>query len=192
MLVPFRGLRHLEGTQLVVLVRNLWDITWLGPPRSGKSTTLSAGACAVQFTSTYSSPERSNTCDQRKVDVWAAGCILYELCTGRPLIATRTGTAMYALMARIICDPDWQPPRLPRRDACWQPLLDAALQKDPAERPLPAELLTFDIFACGPFAPNPYVHTRNDVDCACCFQHPVWSRCRFRFSTNPGQPKRGR
>lgn len=111
--------------------------------------------CCMQFTSSYSPPERSNACDQRKVDVWAAGCILYELCTGAPLIAARTGTAMYAVMAQIICDPDWRPPRLPRRCACWQPLLDAALQKDPGARPLPAELLTFDIFACATPAPSP-------------------------------------
>eukprot|EP00892_Ulva_mutabilis_P006173 jgi/Ulvmu1/3928/UM018_0151.1 len=99
------------------------------------------------FTSSYSPPERSNACDQRKVDVWAAGCILYELCTGGPLISARTGTAMYALMAQIICDPDWRPPRLPRRSACWQPLLDAALQKDPDMRPLPTDLMTLEIFA---------------------------------------------
>ena len=101
----------------------------------------------VQFTCTYSSPERSNSCDQRKVDVWAAGCILYEVCTGKPFIKARTDRERFAAMAQFY-DPSWQPPKLPRPMACWQPLLDAMMHRDPAKRPLPMDLLAFDIFAC--------------------------------------------
>jgi serine/threonine protein kinase len=103
----------------------------------------------LQFTSTYSSPERSNACDQRKVDVWAAGCILHELCTGRPFIQARNERERFVLMAQFY-DADWAPPRLPRSMACWQPLLNAMMARDAASRPLPVDLLAFDIFACAP------------------------------------------
>ena len=108
---------------------------------------LIATKWVLQFTCSYSSPERSNACDQRKVDVWAAGCILYELCTGHPFIEARTERDRFVLMAQFY-DPDWQPPQLPRSMQCWQPLLSATMHKDPAQRPLPVDLLAFDIFAC--------------------------------------------
>jgi serine/threonine protein kinase len=101
----------------------------------------------MQFTSTYSSPERSNHCDQRKVDVWAAGCILYELCTGKPYIQAKTERERFVAMAQFF-DPAWRPPKLPKHLMCWQSLLNAMMAKDPADRALPAELLAFDIFAC--------------------------------------------
>eukprot|EP00892_Ulva_mutabilis_P009314 jgi/Ulvmu1/6755/UM030_0090.1 len=72
------------------------------------------------FTSTYSWPERSNNCDQRKVDVWAAGCILYELCTGKPFIKASTERERFVMMAQFY-DPNWQPPKLPTLMSCWQP-----------------------------------------------------------------------
>ena len=37
---------------------------------------------AVQGTDAYNAPERSNRSDLRKADVWALGCVLYELFTG--------------------------------------------------------------------------------------------------------------
>ena len=99
------------------------------------------------MTPLYSPPERCNTCDQRKVDVWAAGCILYELCTGHHFIQARSERDRFIARAALQ-DPAWQPPQLPRPMACWQPLLDGMLAQDPASRLLPAELLGFDIFAC--------------------------------------------
>lgn len=81
--------------------------------------------------------------------MWAAGCILYELCTGAPFIQARTERERFVVMAQFY-DADWQPPRLPRPMSCWQPLLDAMMAKDPDQRPLPAELLAFDVFACAP------------------------------------------
>jgi serine/threonine protein kinase len=102
----------------------------------------------LQFTSTYSSPERSNSADQRKVDVWAAGCILYELCVGAPLVRSRGAAAnVFVAMAQFL-DPDWRPPRLPLSMRCWQGLLDAMLNTDAAARPLPYQLMDTDIFAC--------------------------------------------
>ena len=101
----------------------------------------------VQFTCAYSSPERSNACDQRKVDVWAAGCILFELCTGTPFIQARTERERFVVMAQFY-DAEWRPPRLPKPMSCWQPLLDAMMAKDPEQRLLPADLLRFDVFAC--------------------------------------------
>jgi serine/threonine protein kinase len=101
----------------------------------------------MQFTSTYSSPERSNACDQRKVDVWAAGCILYELCAGKPFIQAKTQRECFVAMAQFF-DASWHPPKLSRQMMCWQPLLNAMMAKDPEDRPLPADLLAFDIFSC--------------------------------------------
>jgi serine/threonine protein kinase len=103
----------------------------------------------MQFTSTYSSPERSNNADQRKVDVWAAGCILHELCTGTCFMRPRRGASIYTLMAELH-DPNWSAPEnaLPQCMACWRPLLTAMLCRDPAQRPLPRELLQFDVLRC--------------------------------------------
>ena len=100
----------------------------------------------VQFTSTYSSPERSNNADQRKVDVWAAGCILYELCTGMSFMRPQRGGSIYALIAQL-SDPNWTPPDncLPLCMACWHPMLNAMLCRDAAQRPLPRDLLRFDV-----------------------------------------------
>lgn len=101
----------------------------------------------MQFTCLYSCPERSNTADQRKVDVWAIGCILYELCTGKHLLEPKSGQNVFGLMCELY-SPDWVPPRLPGCMKQLQPLLDAMLCRDPAKRPTPAELLKFDILRC--------------------------------------------
>lgn len=103
----------------------------------------------MQFTSTYSSPERSNNADQRKVDVWAAGCILHELCTGRSFMRPQHGGSIYALIAQL-SDPSWKLPDLPRCMSCWTPMLNAMLCPDPALRPLPRDLLRFDVLKYGP------------------------------------------
>lgn len=104
----------------------------------------------VQFTCAYSSPERSNNADQRKVDVWAAGCILYELCTGVPLIQPKRGQNIFSLMFQLQ-DPDWTTPKLPKCMERCQPLLDAMLCHDSAQRPLPNDLLSFDVLKCASF-----------------------------------------
>lgn len=106
----------------------------------------------MQFTSTYSSPERSNGADQRKVDVWAAGCILYELCTGMSFMRPQRGGSIYTLMAQLQ-DPNWSAPEdcLPRCMSCWRPMMNAMLCRDPAQRPLPRELLAFDVLKCASF-----------------------------------------
>jgi Protein kinase domain len=142
---------------------------------------------AVQFTSTYSSPERSNSADQRKVDVWAAGCILYELCVGMPFIRARSGLPMYALMAQLY-DPAWTPPQLPRCMSCWQELLNAMLCRDADRRPLPAELLLSDVLACAPrlrFCCRAAAHSAPRLPHRCpegvCSSEACWCHIRMLF-----------
>ena len=99
----------------------------------------------LQLTTQYSSPERSKTADQRKVDVWSAGCILYELCTGAPLMTPKGCENIHGLMVQMH-DENWTTPQLPKSMQGFQALLDAMLCRDPQQRLLPVELLKLDIF----------------------------------------------
>ena len=83
-------------------------------------------------TATYMSPEqaRGKPVDKR-TDLWAFGCVLYEMLTGRPAF---TGETISDTIARILeRDPDWQalpaatPPSVTR-------LLQRCLSKDPKRR----------------------------------------------------------
>lgn len=98
----------------------------------------------VQLTTEYSSPERSKTADQRKVDVWSAGCILHELCTGVPLMRPKSFQNIHGLMAQLH-DINWTTPKLPQSMRRFQLLMDAMLCRDPEQRLLPVELLRFDV-----------------------------------------------
>jgi eukaryotic-like serine/threonine-protein kinase len=90
------------------------------------------GAGVVLGTFAYMSPEqwRGKPIDKR-ADIWAFGCVLFELLAGRPAFARETATDIAA--AIIEREPDWTalPPALRPRIA-W--LLRRCLDKDPKRR----------------------------------------------------------
>ena len=65
-------------------------------------------------TAAYMSPEQARGAHvDRRTDVWALGCVIYEMLTGRPAFAGATLSDTVAAVLRG--EPDWQAP--PRRDA---------------------------------------------------------------------------
>jgi serine/threonine-protein kinase len=105
-------------------------------PRSSLSPTVtSAGtlAGAILGTAAYMSPEqaRGKPVD-RRADVWAFGCVLYEALSGA---APFTGETISDTIARILeREPEWDrlPPGTPET---MRRLLRRCLTKDPARRP---------------------------------------------------------
>lgn len=84
-------------------------------------------------------------------DVWALGCLLFELCTGRPLFCAPPGcatasSAQAAVRQQVL---DFaQPPQLPQSySADLTTVLAALLRAKPAERPSAAELLVMPAVA---------------------------------------------
>ena len=74
------------------------------------SPTLSATATmqgVILGTAAYMSPEqaRGKTCDKR-ADIWAFGCVLYELLTGKPAFHGETVTEILAAVLKE--EPDWR------------------------------------------------------------------------------------
>src|SRR5579863_9324371 len=74
------------------------------------SPTLSAAATmqgTILGTAAYMSPEqaRGKACDKR-TDIWAFGCVLYELLAGKPAFQGETTTEILAAVLRG--EPDWQ------------------------------------------------------------------------------------
>jgi Tol biopolymer transport system component len=99
------------------------------------SPTLSAAATMqgmILGTAAYMSPEqaRGKSVDKR-TDIWAFGCVLYELLTGKQAFQGETTTEILAAVLRG--EPDWQavPPAVP---ANVRDLLRRCLQKDKALR----------------------------------------------------------
>src|SRR2546423_873925 len=83
-------------------------------------------------TAAYMSPEqaRGRPVD-RRTDVFAFGCVLYEMLTGRPVFE---GEDLTEILGRVVTlEPDW--PRLPANTPSQiQRLLRRALRKDPRQR----------------------------------------------------------
>ena len=83
-------------------------------------------------TAPYMSPEqaRGQTVD-RRTDIWAFGCVLYEMLAGSAVFGGHTATDTIA--AVLDRDPDWSrlPPTVPESIHA---LLRRCLEKDPAER----------------------------------------------------------
>jgi Tol biopolymer transport system component len=98
----------------------------------GKTSTAMTEVGSVLGTAPYMSPEqaRGNAVDKR-ADIWAFGCVLYEMLTGRPAFLGDDATST---LARVLeRDPDMQ--RLPRElPAAVRRTLELCLQKDPAQR----------------------------------------------------------
>ena len=98
------------------------------PTRTGEMT--SAGV--ILGTAAYMSPEqaRGKPVDKR-ADIWAFGCVLYEMLTGNQVFSGETATDI--LGAIVHKDPDWEalPEGTPR--GIWR-LLRRSLERDPHER----------------------------------------------------------
>ncbi len=98
------------------------------PTRTDQMT----GAGMILGTAGYMSPEqaRGQVVDKR-TDIWAFGCVLYEVLTGKQVF--RGDTVTDILAAIVHKDPDWEalPEGTPRAS---QRLLRRCLDKDPHER----------------------------------------------------------
>ena len=96
------------------------------PTRTGTAVGVIMG------TAGYMSPEqaRGQTVDKR-TDIWAFGCVLYEMLTGKQVFGGETATDI--LGAIVHKDPDWEalPEGTPR---AIQRLLRRCLERDPYER----------------------------------------------------------
>lgn len=87
---------------------------------------------AILGTAAYMSPEqaRSRSVDKR-TDIWAFGCVLYECLTGKPVLLGETVTDTLALILKG--EPDWT--KLPSNTPTMiRILLRRCLQKDPRRR----------------------------------------------------------
>ena len=89
------------------------------------------GQGVILGTAAYMSPEQAKgrAADTRS-DVWAFGCVVYEMLTGRRPFA---GEDMSATLASVLRDePDWQ--ALPPAARPLASVLRRLLEKDPARR----------------------------------------------------------
>jgi Tol biopolymer transport system component len=83
-------------------------------------------------TAAYMSPEQAKAKSvDRRADIWAFGCVLYEMLTGKQAFPGESVTE--SLAAVIMKDPDWSllPAKTPMRVRV---LLQRCLQKDPKQR----------------------------------------------------------
>ncbi|HYM13018.1 MAG TPA: protein kinase [Bryobacterales bacterium] len=101
-------------------------------PAQSPTVSLATQAGVILGTAAYMSPEqaRGRTID-RRTDIWAFGCVLYEMLSGRQAFR---GTNVAEIIAAVMRgEPDWSalpaatPPHLRR-------LLERCLQKDSTER----------------------------------------------------------
>ena len=102
-----------------------------------KSAAQSPGAADVRSTgvilgtAAYMSPEQARgKAVDRRADIWAFGCVLYEMLAGRPPFAG--DDTSLTLVAVLTSEPEW--PALPPLPAPVARCLRQCLQKDPRER----------------------------------------------------------
>jgi len=101
----------------------------------GNSPTLSMAATmqgVILGTAAYMSPEQAKgKAVDKRTDIWAFGCVLYELLTGKQTFHGEDVTDILAAVVRA--EPDWSllPPSTPRKI---RDLLRRCLQKDKALR----------------------------------------------------------
>jgi serine/threonine protein kinase len=84
----------------------------------------------------------------RKADVWALGCVLFELFSGGQRLFTWQTEQQKFMQLASLYSADWAPPQLPANVAGWQEVVDAMLTVDPALRPLPSDVLRMGNFGC--------------------------------------------
>jgi eukaryotic-like serine/threonine-protein kinase len=107
-----------------------------GPPAVSQIATIASPAMTLEGvivgTVAYMSPEqaRAKSVDQR-ADIWAFGCVLYEMLTGRAAFAGATLTD--TLAAIVEREPNWAALPSPTPDALHR-LLRRCLNKDPKLR----------------------------------------------------------
>ena len=105
---------------------------WQAPPITTEGTIERTREGVIAGTATYMSPEqaRGRPVDKR-TDIWAFGCVLYEMLTGRPAFAGETvSDTIAAILER---DPDWD--ALPAlTPVSIRRLLQRCLEKDPKRR----------------------------------------------------------
>jgi len=105
-----------------------------GVSASLSPTMITAGTQAgmILGTAAYMSPEqaRGKPVD-RRADIWALGCLLFEMLTGRAVFAGETVTDTLASVVRA--EPDWES-LPPETSASVRRVLRRALEKDPARR----------------------------------------------------------
>jgi serine/threonine protein kinase len=101
---------------------------------SANSPTLTAATRigVILGTAAYMSPEQAKgKAVDRRTDIWAFGCVLYEMLTGKPPFAGETITDTLAAVVRA--EPEWE--LLPKNTPlAIRELLRRCLQKDPKER----------------------------------------------------------
>lgn len=106
-----------------------------GAPINAEAATRAAsgtGAGMVLGTPTYMSPEQASGEEvDKRTDIWAFGCVLYDMLTGKTAFGCETRSDTIA--AILTRDPDWSriPADLPSSIRC---LLRRALDKDPKRR----------------------------------------------------------
>jgi Tol biopolymer transport system component len=102
------------------------------PVDASQSPTLTRTGTAILGTAAYMSPEqaRGKPVDKR-TDVWAFGCVLFEMLTGKPAFEGETTSDL--IVAILKHEPDWT--RLPAETpARVRALLRRCLQKDAHQR----------------------------------------------------------
>jgi len=108
------------------------DVSAVDLPHGSLTLTLPIPyARTILGTPAYISPEQASGLKvDRRADVWAFGCVLYETLTGRPTFKGETSEVITAILER---DPDWSalPAATP---ASIRRVLRRCLEKDPKRR----------------------------------------------------------
>jgi serine/threonine protein kinase len=131
---------------------------------SNSPTLLSVAASkagVILGTAAYMSPEQAKgrTVD-RRTDIFAFGCVVYEMLTGRPAFE---GEDITGILAHVLTrEPDWNalPPRLPAR---LTELLRMCLQKDVRKRRRDAGDLVIDIDQISTEEPQPLIVSKGNA-----------------------------
>ena len=130
------------------------DPASIGPDLSDSPTVLSpamTGVGTLLGTAAYMSPEQARgKAVDRRADIWAFGCVLYEMLSGKRAFP---GVDLPDTLANVLkMEPDWSalPAAVPQRARL---VLRACLQKDPKQRPGDAHTIRLaleGVFDAGP------------------------------------------